>query len=198
MSASSNVVEDITTRYAVRDEIGVSFAYYNYRAPELGDLFNILSSFMKQLCRKKEEVPSWLLKFKHDSYSPAYASRQDSFISLAKTFEEVYLAIDALDECPRDQRHRVIQFITEVTTELPCIKIFVTSRRELDIVDAFESRNIPTIKIEAENVAADIELFVSTEVKRLTRTCDGRRLYIQNSSLEEKIIRTLASNAEGM
>ena len=153
---------------------------------------------MKQLCRKKDVIPPWLLRFKHDSYHSSTASTQDSFISLARTFDEVFLVIDALDECPKDERSHIIQFITEVTNTLPRTKVFVTSRRESDIVDAFESSNTPTIKIEAENVAADIKLFVTTEVNRLRRGYGGKRLQLQNDTLEERIIRILTDKAEGM
>lgn len=194
----SNVLEDVTTKYALREEIGISFVYYNYQSLELGDLSNVISALMKQLCRKKDAIPPWLLKFKHDSYHSSSASSQDSFISLATTFNEVFLIIDALDECPKDERPHIIQFITEVTDKLPRAKIFVTSRRESDIVDAFESSNTPTIKIEAENVAADIKLYVTDEVNRLRRGYGGKKLQLQNDSLEEEIIRTLTDKAEGM
>lgn len=186
------------SKHALQKEIGISFAYCNYQIPELGDLPNIISAFMKQLCRKREEIPSWLLKFKNNSYSPSSASNKASFISLARTFDEIFVVIDALDECPKEKRATIIQFITAVTDELPRIKIFVTSRRELDIIGAFEDSDTPAIRIEAENVAADIEQFVTTEVRQLRGGYSGRKLYIQSDALEEKIITTLTDNAEGM
>ncbi|OCL11618.1 hypothetical protein AOQ84DRAFT_422946, partial [Glonium stellatum] len=153
---------------------------------------------MKQLCRKKDSIPKWLLKFKENSYDSSTVSKQDPFISLAETFDTVFIIIDALDECPRDERHKILQFVTEIVNKLPCAKIFVTSRRESDIVDAFQSNETPTIQIKAESVAADIELFAKDEVSRLRKIQGGKRLRLQNDALEEKIVTTLADRAEGM
>jgi hypothetical protein len=67
-----------------------------------------------------------------------------------------------LDECLEPQRSSILEFITGVVTvQTPCrIKIFATSRREMDIAKAFEDKKIPIIQVQAENVASDIESFV--------------------------------------
>ncbi|KAH7125709.1 ankyrin repeat-containing domain protein [Dendryphion nanum] len=82
---------------------------------------------------------------------------------------------------------------------VPCrVKVFVTSRREMDIVKAFEDRHIPTIPVLAENVAADIEAFARSKIKRLRSGEHGKALYIASDELEEKIAQTLAKKADGM
>jgi ankyrin repeat domain-containing protein 50 len=112
---------------------------------------------------------------------------------------EVYMVIDALDECPQRERHHIIGFITEVMKALRCVKIFVTSRRESDIIRAFEESSTPTIQIKAENVAADIETFVSSEVQKLRNGYpDGRKLYLDSDLLEARVIQTLTEKAAGM
>jgi ankyrin repeat domain-containing protein 50 len=165
---------------------------------ELGDPCQIVSALIKQLCRKKDTIPSDLLRFKHNSLRPSFTSMQDLFISLATSFNEVFLIIDALDECPVDKRHYIIGFLTQVVKLLSHAKVFVTSRKELDIACAFKREKTPIIKIEAENVTADIRLYVTSEVKRLRHGYNGKRLYIESDALEEKIIRTLSEKAEGM
>ena len=119
-------------------------------------------------------------------------------MSLAECFQEVFLVIDALDECPKSQRPYVIGFITEVISSLPCAKIFIMSRRESDIVRAFESSNTPTIQIRAENVAADIERFVCSEVDKLRQGYHGKKLHLNSSACERRIINTLIEKADGM
>lgn len=123
---------------------------------------------------------------------------QDLFISLATSFGEVFLVIDALDECPRDKRHHIIGFFLKVIESIYCAKVFVTSRKESDISDVFEREETPIIKIEARNVTEDIRLYVNAEVKRLRDGYNGKRLYLESDVLEEKIIRMLAESAEGM
>lgn len=138
------------------------------------------------------------MKIKNDSYSPTFISDQASFRLLAQTFSEVFMVVDALDECPKDERSNIIQFISEITKELAHIKVFVTSRWEMDIVDAFKSNNTPTIKIKADSVAADIQTYVTAATTQLRKGRFGKRLYIRSDALEEKIIRTLTDKAEGM
>jgi ankyrin repeat domain-containing protein 50 len=161
------------------------------------DPVQIVGSLIKQLCRKGDTIPDWLLKFKRDSLSLSDTIKQASFISLAETFEEVFLVIDALDECPKTERHEIIGFINKVVTGLPRAKVFVTSRREEDIVTAFED-GTHTIQIKTENVTADVELYVRSEVKKLRKGENGKKLYLSSDALEGKIIRELTEKAEGM
>lgn len=108
----------------------------------------------------------------------------------------MYVVIDALDECP--ERHHILGFIANVVQELPCIKFFITSRRELDIIEAFEKSNTPTIQIKAENVAVDIKRFVQDEVAKLRNGYHGKKLHLKSDLLEATIVRTLSENADGM
>jgi hypothetical protein len=113
-------------------------------------------------------------------------------------FMEVYVVIDALDECPQRERHHIIGFITEVMKALRCAKIFVTSRRESDIIRAFEESNTSAIQIKAENVMGDIETFVGSEVQKLRNGYHGRKLYLGSDILEARVIQTLTEMAAGM
>jgi len=140
------------------------------------------------------------LKLKRDSLSSSIASTQESFITLAQelNYEEVFVVVDALDECPQAERRHIVGFITDVMKALPCAKIFVTSRRESDIIRAFEENNTPTIQIEAKNVAGDIETFVRSEVQKLRKGYHGRKLYLTSDILEARVIQTLTEKAAGM
>lgn len=194
------MIEYITNECALDENIAICFAYYNYRTPELKDPSKIVAALVKQLCRKTDTISPWLLKFKHDSLDPSTASTQDTLIRLVEElkFEKVYIVIDALDECPEKERHHIIGIISEVIKALYGAKIFITSRRESDILRAFEESSTPTIQIEADNVAADIENFVSNKVKKLREGQHGKKLHITSDSLAERVIETLTQKAEGM
>lgn len=194
----SNVLEHITTKYALHKDTGVCFAYYNYRIEALGDPCQIISALVKQLCRTRDTISADLLKFKHDSLQPSFASLQDIFVSLAAQFDQIFVVIDALDECPKDKRHQIIGFLTKVLRSIRRAKVFITSRKESDIAEAFQREETPVIEILAENVSEDINVYVCSEVKRLREGYNGKRLYVQSDALEEKIIRTLTEKADGM
>lgn len=200
LQSRSNVLEHITAEKGLQKNTAICFAYYNYRDTQLGDVSQIIAALIKQLCRKRESIPYDLLKLKHDALSPSLVGTQERFISLVEGLSQVFVVFDALDECPEQERNKILGFITSIVTmSVQChIKVFVTSRREMDIAKAFENKRIPAIQIQAENVAADIQTFARSQVERLCAGKDGKTLYVVSSKLKEKIIQTLARKADGM
>lgn len=118
-------------------------------------------------------------------------------MSVAEDSKEVFLIIDALDECPKSKRPDVIGLILKVISSLPCAKVFITSRRELDIARAFEHHS-STIQVRADNIAADIERYVCSEVTKLRQGYNGKKLYLDSSVCERRIVSTLTEKANGM
>jgi ankyrin repeat domain-containing protein 50 len=192
------VLEHVTTKCALHKDVGICFAYYSYQSTEMRDVSQIIVALVKQLCRKKDVIPQGFLKIKQDALDPSQLGNQETFTTVASEFQEVLMIIDALDECPKDSRYKILGFLSSVANSLPCAKIFVTSRRERDIEEAFMKLNTPIIEIEAGSVAADISSYVRSEIKRLRDGYDGKRLYLKSDALEKNIIRTLTEKAEGM
>ncbi|KAI8937256.1 hypothetical protein NX059_006465 [Plenodomus lindquistii] len=197
---ASNVIENITAEIGLREDAAVCFAYYNYRDAQLKDLHQIVTALLKQLIRRKPMVPHGLLKNQHDALSPSLVGTLDSFKSCVEDLSQVYVVFDALDECPEEEREEVLKFITKaVTAQVAChVKVFVTSRKEMDIAKAFENKKVPTIPIQTESVTADIETFVRSQVEKLLIGEHGKTLYVTDGRLKETIIQTLAQRAEGM
>lgn len=192
------MLEHLTTERALHKDVGICFAYYNYQSPELFDVSQIIAALIKQLCRKRDVVPPGFLKVKQDAMDPSQLGNQDSFAIVASEFREVLVVIDALDECPKDARYKILGFLAGMVNSLLCTKVFATSRRETDIEEAFKNSKTPIIEIEAESVAADILSYVTNETKRLRDGYDGRKLFVKSDALEDTIIRTLTEKAEGM
>ena len=103
--------------------------------------------------------------------------------------------IDALDECDQGHREQILDFIKQLTTQVSTAKVFVTSRRESDIVEAFTLMETPKLQIAAENVKEDIDCFVVDRVKYLIET---NKLKIKDHSLEGEITERLKTQAQGM
>ena len=136
----------------------------------------------------------------HDALPPSLIGTRERFVSLIEDLSQVYVVFDALDECLEQERKDILSFITGIVT-VPgpcCVKVFVTSRREMDIAKAFEDRCIPTIPIRADNVAADIEAFARSQVEKLRAGEHGKTLYVTSDDLQDKIVQTLAAKADGM
>ena len=107
----------------------------------------------------------------------------------------MFLVLDAIDECALERRGKLLHFIIRLTTELSRVKIFVTSRREQDIEQAFLSKSVPTIQIKAESVNEDIKKFIHSQVDSLM---EKGMLKVKNPQLKTTIIDTLTYQSDGM
>ena len=85
--------------------------------------------------------------------------------------------------------------IQNLVHELPCARIFATSRKEPDITSTFSQLKTPTFEIEAKHSANDINIYVRAKVKSLISEGD---LALENISLQDTIIEELVSKADGM
>ena len=193
------MVEYVTSERALDETAGIALAYYDYQSSELYDMPRVIAALVKQLCRKKGDIPAGFLKTKQDAMPASQLGNQDSFVTAAAQFAEVFLIVDALDECAKSVRHGILDFLRElIDDDRLLVKIFVTSRREMDIEAEFQRLNRPTIMVEARSVAADISRYVTNEVNRLRSGHGGKRLYVNSDALELHIIDTLTAEADGM
>jgi hypothetical protein len=194
------VVLDDVTKYEMDDpDTFVIFAYYNYRHPERHDLKKLLGSFVRQLCSKKIELPSDIQDFYLKNYrngrKPNSDDLKDIFFKLVGLFKSnLIVIIDALDECETRYRGETLEFFEQLSCQpSSSIKLFVTSRRENDIKQAFE--RFPLIEIDSERVNEDIKAFLHDEInQRIAK----KSLIVQKESLKDDILDTLASRANGM
>ena len=105
------------------------------------------------------------------------------------------MVIDALDEAPQKQRKKIFNMIQNLVDEVLCARVFVTSRKELDITSTFSKLKTPTVEIEAKNIANDINIYVHGKVESLI---SGGDLALEDLSLQDTIIEELVSKADGM
>ncbi|KAL0631967.1 hypothetical protein Q9L58_009170 [Maublancomyces gigas] len=166
---ASLIVDTISAQYALDDRAGLGFMYYKYQNREAQKFKDIIPALVKQLCQKKH-VLATEVKELYRQYS-----RQDQFLSQAKcqallmevseSFEQVFIVIDALDECV-DQDVVLPLIAALIQSSSTKIKICITSRRQQFILHSLAKLKCPTIEIEAKKVDQDIAVFVSAEIDR--------------------------------
>jgi hypothetical protein len=156
----------------------------------------IISSFIKQLCRKSE-IPEFLFDFWRECVNnievPTLNDYIVQFCRLLKGIGKVFLVIDALDECKESYRTEIFHFLAGILEAHNYIKVFVTSRKEEDIEEAFVSQQTPVISIGAREVSKDIDVFVQGRVQEWVEKRRGI-----SGELRQNVIATLISKAEGM
>ncbi|PLN83429.1 ankyrin repeat-containing domain protein [Aspergillus taichungensis] len=193
---ASNVIEFIKAKFAMAQPTAVTYVYYDQQEAKLTSISELIRSLIQQLCYQIDEIPESLLQLKRSCQSPLAIATPSNLARLVQSFHRTFLVVDALDECQSDHRHQVIQLI--LGCENIPFNVFVTSRRDSDILDSFTCPNVTVLNMTAFDVADDIHHFVTGQVKSLRKRGHGRRLYLQDDALEQTIITELTEGSDGM
>ena len=200
------MIDHLSALYELPTDTGVTFVYCNYKEPR--DCTTYIKLAVKQICRRIELFPrelqeSYKKHYKNHS-QPSTEELKTIFHAIAFKFSCMFLVLDALDECTLEQRGELCNFFSDIvapnsgsksTSSRGIVKLFVTSRKELDIERAFGKRSFPKIEIEAAKVNDDIAVYTRAQIK--SRLADGR-LTLKDMTLEYKILDALTRKAGGM
>ena len=178
----------------------MTFIYCSYK--ESRTTLTYIRLALKQLCRTMQSLPPELLQVyeRHDANDsqPKYDELKTVFLAVLRQFGRIFLVLDALDECTLDQRKDLCEFIlsiTNTTSTKGIVKLFIASRKEPDIEQAFQQKSTPTIEVEAAKVDSDIEAYVKAQIE--LRLQNGS-LRLRNMALKDKIFSVLTTKAGGM
>lgn len=192
-------MEKLSQQYELSGDTGISFLYCNFKESYEAETYIRIA--MKQLTRRMTELPTELeaLYEKHhlNASTPCVAELQDVFMKVSKRFGQVFLVLDALDECTNDQREGLLGFLHYIMSsgggDQSNVKVLITSRQEQDIRQALMS--FPIVEIEARKVKADIKSYVMAKVDQYLQ---NGALRLRDKSLKDKIITALVNRAGGM
>ncbi|KAH0551625.1 hypothetical protein GP486_007158 [Trichoglossum hirsutum] len=114
--------------------------------------------------------------------------------AVVKLFSIVYICIDGLDECGKDEQATILSVVNQLArSDQTTVKILITSRQEPLISSSL--RAFPHLQVSADKNSLDITSFVKDKVKSNIRLGS---LTIRDSSLESDIISALIDGADGM
>ena len=162
---------------------------------------------LKQLCRTMQFLPLKLQELYGQSYANHSQPKLDElkivFLAILQQRGRIFFVLDALDECTLDQRKDLCEFILSIvatassspSTSQGIVKLFVASRKESDIQQAFQRNSMPTIEVEAAKVNSDIEVYAKAQIE--LRLQSGS-LELGDMALKDKILSALATKAGGM
>jgi len=202
--ASSTIIEDID---AMRKAglASLAFFYCDFREDQKKDLRGLLSSLLAQLCRQSDAYYDILSKFYSEH---ANGSRYPGNDALAECLKDllklsgqapVYLIVDALDECPNTSaipspRANVLNLIEElIKSKIPDLRVCVTSRPEMDILDVLDTLASHTLSLHDENGQInDIEEYIKSVINTDPK---NKRWKAEDKKL---VIDVLTRKADGM
>ena len=180
--------------------------YYDFREDEKKDLRGLLSSILFQLCDQSDSYYAILSAFYSTHRDGARTPSNDELIRCLKDFlglpghAPVYLVIDALDECPNtslpSRRDQVLALLEDlVDSNLPNLRICVTSRPETDIKPVLEPLAFCSVCLQDESgQIGDFENYI----KSIVNSNSDRRMRRWTSVHKQLVIDALIERADGM
>jgi NACHT domain len=174
---SSTIIEEIKTMQEPGDA-SLAMYYYDFREDKKKDLFGLLSSVLFQLCEQSNSYHPILSTFYSTHLNGARAPSNDELIrcliDLVKLpgSQQVYLIVDALDECPSTSslsspREELLSLLEDLVEEqLPNLRICVTSRPEVDIKTILEPLAFRSVSLQdATGQQKDIRDYIESMVR---------------------------------
>jgi hypothetical protein len=175
----------------MRSKVGIAVIYLRYNEPEQ-TLENVLGSILKQLAQEHESVPAPLEELyevhRERSTPPSLDEVTAALSSTVEAFEEVFLVVDALDECSEEVRWGLVERLRNLQ---PGLRLLITSRY-LDAIDE-ELEGFGHYQIKANK--ADIELFIDAQIRKNRHL---RKIVGRSPSLRDDMKDAIVQTADEM
>ncbi|KAI5357718.1 Putative NACHT nucleoside triphosphatase, heterokaryon incompatibility [Septoria linicola] len=191
----STVIEDIRPRYESSTNVGLGIYYFSFSDSQKQSYENLLFSLVVQLGWKEPAQSTLFQLYDKPNRSIPHAEVLETILTSAiKQFDEVFLLLDALDECAEDneERRNLLDFLDRLAQANSNLKIFATSRLSMDIKASMEVLGAAPFHVDVHAVNADIRDYVKNELSR------DRKLNGLDDRMKAMIRDTLAQKAEGM
>ena len=204
LSTSSAIIEDVEGMRAA-GLATMAYFYFDFRDDKKQGRYGLLSSLVSQLSAELDSCYKVLSRLYSDN---AGGTRKPTSLALTRCIKDmlslpgqgqIYMIIDALDECPdtsglpspREQVLDLVEFLIHL--RLPNLHICLTSRPEIDIRDVLEPLTSFRVSLHDQTgQRKDIIEYVSSVVYSDTKM---RRWREEDKRL---VIETLSERADGM
>ncbi|EFR02841.1 ankyrin repeat domain-containing protein 29 [Nannizzia gypsea CBS 118893] len=198
---SSSVIEHLQAEYDTEPGILLSYFYFDFGTPAKQSATNCLRYLLSRLLTKAPEVPQelrdlYVKKCNFGSETPALSDLTAIFKLFAESevIENIFIAIDALDECPLENRQELLDFLQTITSWTPSnLHLFLTSRAETDIKEVLCLIPIVTeVSVGGSSVTRDITHHIQTQLS------SDPALKKLPAKLKSEIQDKLIADADGM
>lgn len=194
VSASSTIIEYINSMKK-SGLASLAFFYCDFREDDKRDSRGLLSSLLVQLCHQSDSYSRILSNFYSEHGNGSQQPRDDALVRCLKDIlvvpgqAPVYLIVDGLDECPSSSampspREKVLMLLGDlIDSQLPDLRICVTSRPEIDIKVALEPLIFCSVSLhnesgQLEDITKYIRSVVNTDAKMRRWKADDKELVV--------------------
>lgn len=173
----------------VDETIAVGCIYCNYKDRQ--PAVNLLSSLTKQLL---QQIPALSHRIKsifedHNGRQdqPGLNEYHDILQSVSHQFSKVFLIVDALDECDKNEAKNLIKILSKVSS----LRLLIFSRDVPNVKHQFS--DCPQLEVQASE--RDIESYLDAHVQEESELSE---LIQEDPTLYDKIRATIVEKSRGM
>jgi len=191
----SEAIEDIRAHCARYSNSGFAIFYFSFTDDKKQRHIDILRSLLVQLCRKGPALSRLQHAYERYGESPLSINEmEDILFSCLEAYKEVFLLMDALDECPKidDTRQAALEWLATLTKRAPHLKCLVTSREEPDIRETMELMGAEVLHVDSVAVDTDIRHYIEAQM------LSNRRLRSMTDAMKKLVLETICSKSNGM
>ncbi|MCJ1387629.1 hypothetical protein MMC18_000472 [Xylographa bjoerkii] len=191
----STIIQNVIIHCQSDQALAIGFFYFDFNDVEKQKPENLIRSLITQLSLHSRNNPAHLetlySKCQDGKQRPSVDSLMSTLKQMLGDFREIFVIIDALDECKRwEELTDIVESI--VGWKIEKLHLLVTSRRERELMDAFDPLVSHQIAIEDETVDVDIQTYVRHKLANDTK------LGKWPAELKMEIESTLTNGAHGM
>ncbi|CAE7007412.1 hypothetical protein PTNB73_00048 [Pyrenophora teres f. teres] len=191
-SVMTSIAVNHIAEHTARRDVAIAYVYCDYTDSKLQSEIELICSLTRQLVEQihpiSEEVKTYRDRWIEKRSYPTEEERVSLIKDIASKFTRTYVFVDALDECPEQNRNKLLHMLQMLE---PYVHLFITSRPNLELHSTFP--NLSHIEIAASH--SDIQVYLESEIS----TNDRMSLFIaKDNTLKAEIIDTISRKAEGM
>lgn len=191
----STAIEDIRKQCDQRADTGYAVFYFSFSDNHKQSIKDLVLSLVAQLGWKEPGLSMLQQAYERPNRTlPGLADLEKILLALINSYKELFLIIDALDECPEsgDCRQKVLEFLRKILQQAPNPQILTTSRELPDIKLSMEISGSFSLSIAEHSVNGNIRRYVAGHLSR------DPRLSRLDEATKTRIEETLSTKADGM
>lgn len=177
----------------------MAYFYFDFNTAAKQQVSTCFSLLVGQLCSQVHVLPPYIRQVHSrcakGNHQPSLTELIQMLTSFGDDFDDVFIVIDALDECPKDgERGELLDSISDIKSRLiDNFHMLVTSRREPDIEAVLLTlATTPAISLQGSHVDMDIQAHISHQL------ATDPKLKKWSPEIKHEIELALTTGANGM
>jgi hypothetical protein len=164
---SATIIENVARHCETNQSSAFAYFFFDGKDGQKGSqtVGSLIRSLIRQFSTAYGGVPAVLTKLYHSCHDggaqPSVGSLQATLLLILETFNDVYIVLDALDECA--EREDVLKWIKQMTFwRKSKLHLLATSRPEEEIAKDLRLLDPDHVNIKQDLVSRDIERYINS------------------------------------